>query len=202
MAARAGLHAYPAGATAQAYRAQITRRRDRLDAGVKTPAQKMQQRFPIERRPISEVEYEVTARLGRARLRRKRLGIQAVIALESIIEAPQAAKAAGKRDVGNRHGGIGQQHFRGQQALGLQQLVRRHAVLVLDHAPQVAIADPHLRRQRGHADLIQRAVLDAASDMPPQVDCVNRPAHYPARSRAGSADKAGNRPVRPPRRCR
>ncbi len=80
--------------------------------------------------------------------------------LEGVVESPQAGKTAGEGHVDDRQRGVGEQQFGGEQALGFQQLVRRYTELVLDHAPQMALADAHFRRQHAHAALVERAVLD------------------------------------------
>src|SRR4051794_576331 len=166
MAAPAWRYANPPGTPAAAECARIRRSADGFDAGIKAPLQKMQQCFPVQREAIGQIEHE-TARGSCARPAPELCGIQPVVRLERIVETPQAGEAARESDVSNGQCRISQQHLRCQQPLGLQQPVWRNAKFILNHTPQMALTDTHLRGQRSDADFVQGALFYA----PAQRDC-------------------------------
>jgi hypothetical protein len=121
-------------------------------------AQIVEQAAPGERR--TKFQLAVQALRG-ARRAAQFPRTQAIARFEQGIEAPHAAEAAGKGDLGLAHAGVCEQALRQQQPLCLRKLDGRHAEFGLGDPAQMPVADAERCRQFADFGARQRVFFNA-----------------------------------------
>ena len=150
----------PTDGFADLQHARIALRVAVLHAGQRAQAEEIEDRrdrIIAARREAHRECFAARDLLAAAHLRRRR----AVAVLHRGVEAPQAAKAGGERDLGDGQRGLIEQTPRRQQTSRLCNIDGAGAELRVHHAAQMARGDAEFARERFKALLFERACFDA-----------------------------------------
>ena len=146
-------------------RARVKLHADILDAGNRALPQEPDRRVPVVRWLIAQQQNK----LAGSRQRKFRPGGPAQFARraaeqlpERLVETANAAEACGERHFGHRQMRLVNELFGEQHAPCLRDRDRRGAEMLLEQAPQLALADAEASGQYVDIGLVQRAVLDQA----------------------------------------